>query len=180
MAEKPLSRKAAVAEAKSRTREADVAARTDGGRMARHRAGPEAGPRDHEGFLRLWPRRFLSWLSRACRGGCCLLAGGGDALLLEEGADAADGEADGGGVDAEQVAELRVGLCEAVVAGGGGDDGGEREQGRAAAVFAPGVPAVEVEALLADGLPWQGDGLQQGAEVVDAGFRGQGLQAGGR
>jgi hypothetical protein len=102
---------------------------------------------------------------------------GGDAVRLEDRGDAADGEADGGLVGAEQFAEQPVGHAEAVVAGGGGDDGLEGElPGGAAAVLGAGGAAGQVQPVVAGGVPGRGDGGEQGAEVGDAGQGGQSFQ----
>src|ERR1700738_2729214 len=102
---------------------------------------------------------------------------GGDAVLLQDRGDAADGEADVGLVGAEQLAEQPVGHAQALVAGGGGHEAleGKFSLG-AAAGLASGGAAGQVQPLLAGRGERDGDGAQQGGEVRDAGERGQLLQ----
>ena len=71
----------------------------------------------------------------------------------------------------------RYGMREPQVAGGGGHDGLEGQPpGGAAAGLAAAAAAVQVQPLLAGGLPGHRDGLQQGAQVADAGQCGQSFQ----
>ena len=97
----------------------------------------------------------------------------------QERGDAAGGEADGGFVDAEDLAEQPVGHAQPQVAGGGGHDGLEREPcGAAAAGLAAAAAAVQVQPLLAGRGERDGHRGEQGGQVGDAGQGGEGGQAG--
>ena len=125
------------------------------------------------GDLRAAGRGVSSQLVEGADAGA--LVSGSDAVLCQDGGDVAGSGADGGLVDAEDLAEQPVADAGAVVACGGGHGGVEREPDRPGwpAGHAAGGAAVQVQALLTGRLGGHGNGGEQGAEVADAGQRGE-------